>query len=212
VGSAGRVDLFGRVPLRFFDALNRGEITFRQFAIGCALAIECFPRGEAAHTVRALRDRLGYASSADSLREDLVALKPDWIDFEVKERQRAPYVFRLTGLAIASTAAGTEPRPRQSPRDWPQSGPQTRGSALPLRNGDFPITGADGLRRGGASDALSSPLLSISGEDKEHHEGPGGPGQSADERDRPPWEMFSERRPDLFLPNGDRLFDPGDPE
>jgi hypothetical protein len=37
----------------------------------------------------------------DTLLRDLKTLRPDWFDFESKAGQRRPYLFRLTGLAVA---------------------------------------------------------------------------------------------------------------
>lgn len=96
-------------PLRFLDALRRGDINERQFLIGCYLAGAIdFRTGEVALTLRSLADSIGWKQSEDTLERDLDALRPAWIYFETKQGQRTPRVFRLTGLAILK---GGKPAP-----------------------------------------------------------------------------------------------------
>lgn len=92
---------FVRYPRRFHDALRRADINPRQFLLGCFLAGEVdFETGEVALTLGALGDGLGWEWSEDTLLRDLKALRPAWVDFETKQGQRSPYLFRLTGLAV----------------------------------------------------------------------------------------------------------------
>jgi hypothetical protein len=93
---------FVRQPRRFHDALRCDDVNHRQFLLGCFLAGEIdFRTGVVALTLRALSDGIGWEWSEDTLLRDLKALRPAWIDFEAKQGQRSPYVFRLTGLAVA---------------------------------------------------------------------------------------------------------------
>lgn len=97
--SFDREDLYVQVPRRFYDALARGEITGRQFRLGCHLAGAVhWKTGEVSLTLRALADGCDWTWSEDTLLRDLRALRPAWIEFEVGQGQRRPYVFRLTGL------------------------------------------------------------------------------------------------------------------
>jgi hypothetical protein len=93
-------DWFFIVPLRFLHALERGDVNGRQFKVGCYLAgaIDYRTR-ELALSLRALAEGCDYGSSDDTLLRDIKAMRPTWIEFEIGQGQRRPYVFRLTGLA-----------------------------------------------------------------------------------------------------------------
>lgn len=99
-------DLFGRVPLRLIDALKRREVTFDGFAIVAFFCSECWRSGnhEAIYTFAGLSDALDYPKSLDALSRHLKRLRPEWIDFETKQGQRTPVVFRLTGALIESVS------------------------------------------------------------------------------------------------------------
>lgn len=167
VTSRQKIDFFGRVPLRFQEALRRGEISFEQFGIGAFLAVECFmsATGAATYTLTGLREALAYRKQRDALRRNLEALRPAWIEFDVRERQRKAITFRLTGLAVESpTAASDDLSMPQSRRLRPQSPLQSRGEALDgsAAHEASSTTGVRGSRRG--SDPLLSHLI-LSGED-----------------------------------------------
>jgi hypothetical protein len=102
--NVARDDLYFEVPRRFHDATRRGEVNGRQYLLGCYLAGEVhFQTGEVSLTLRALADGCDWQWSEDTLLRDLRALRPAWIDFEVGQGQRQPYVFRLTGLRRRET-------------------------------------------------------------------------------------------------------------
>jgi hypothetical protein len=104
----GGGDLFTPIPRRFHDALRRGDVNARQFLLGCYIAGEVdFRTGEVALTLDAVIGGVGWEWSEDTLLRDLKALRTVWIDFETRQGQRRPYVFRLTGLARASEADRT---------------------------------------------------------------------------------------------------------
>jgi hypothetical protein len=87
------------IPRRFFDALARGDISGRQFQLGCYLAGAVdFRTGERALSLRSLGEEADYGPSEDTLLRDLKALRQDWIEFDISQGRRKPYVFRLTGL------------------------------------------------------------------------------------------------------------------
>jgi hypothetical protein len=132
-------DHFGAIPLRAHDALRRGDISFQAYGLLCFLICECYRQGdEAVYTLASLRDAAHWDKSIDTLRRELRNLKPDWIDFEVIERQRKPYVIRLTDamprhFGKRAAKAGSEtPQPtaavRQSdPADEPFEQQQLTG-------------------------------------------------------------------------------------
>jgi hypothetical protein len=101
----GSGERFTRIPRRFHDALRRDDVNARQYLLGCYLAGEVdFRTGEIALTLDALTDGVGWDWSQDTLLRDLKALRPTWLDFETRQGQRRPYVFRLTGLRIRAEA------------------------------------------------------------------------------------------------------------
>ena len=87
-----------------------GARPLRQFAIGSFLAVKCFesPTGAVIYHLDSLIRALGLRMGRDALRRDLATLRPVWIDYEVKERQRRPYEFRLTGLQIRDDSAANQ--------------------------------------------------------------------------------------------------------
>jgi hypothetical protein len=113
-------DLYAPLPYRVRDALRRGDLTFDQFAILAYLTGAADHRShEITVTVGSLADGLQWPHSDDKLRRDLKAVKDGgWIDYEVRERQRRPYVIRLTGAlrrpSTVATAARDTPPMRQS--------------------------------------------------------------------------------------------------
>ena len=100
-----REDLYVELPRRFHDATRRGEINGRQYLLGCFLAGEVhFKTGEVSLTLRALADSCDWQWSDRTLLRDLHVLRPAWIEFQVGQGQRRPYVFSLTGLRRRETA------------------------------------------------------------------------------------------------------------
>jgi hypothetical protein len=113
-------DIYATLPYRVHDALRRGDLSFEQFGILAYLTGAADYRShEVTVTVGSLADGLQWPHSDDKLRRDLKAVKDGgWIDYEVRERQRRPYVIRVTGAlrrtSSVATAAPDAPPVRQS--------------------------------------------------------------------------------------------------
>ena len=91
---------FGAVPLDFMWALERGDISADEFMVGaylvCAADRETH---EVIRTLRALAESIGWEKSLDALGRTLARLREkQWIAYDVKQGQRAPWVIRLTWL------------------------------------------------------------------------------------------------------------------
>jgi hypothetical protein len=90
---------FGRIPLRTYDALEEDSLDFGGFGLLCWL------EGRANYgknppqvigTLARIKDAVGWPWSDEALRSKLASLKADgWIDFEMKQGSRAPYVIKL---------------------------------------------------------------------------------------------------------------------
>jgi hypothetical protein len=93
------VERFGRIPLRTYDALEEDELDFGGFGL------VCWFEGRANYgknppqligTLARIKDAVGWPWSDEALRSKLGSLKADgWIDFDMKQGSRAPYVIRL---------------------------------------------------------------------------------------------------------------------
>lgn len=130
-------DRFARVPQRFYDALASGEVSHRQFVLGCYLAGQVdYVTGKAALTLKALADGLDWPWSDETLRKDLLGMRPQWIEYEVRQGQRSRYVFRLTGLQVG----GHLQRQRGAPVEVTSNQPD---EALPANPPPQPKTAAD---------------------------------------------------------------------
>lgn len=110
---------FWQTPNRFRDALLRREINLRQFAIGCFLAAAVdYRTGEATYTLAALAEGLRWKltkKTEQTLRNDLRGLRPTWIDYEVRQGQQGPYVFRLTGLTLGGQRSPNHATSKKEP-------------------------------------------------------------------------------------------------
>lgn len=101
------VDRFAQVPYRVRDALKRRDLTFEEFGLLVYLITAAdFQTREVVVTVRGVMEETGWRVSDDTVRRALAALKAaGWIDYDVHERQRGPYVICLTGACTGATAA-----------------------------------------------------------------------------------------------------------
>ena len=81
-------------------------MSFAGLGVVTFLIGECFRgQGRAIYGIGALREAMGFPQSRETLRKELRQLKSDgWIDFDVRERQRKPYVFEL-GLRLTSASS-----------------------------------------------------------------------------------------------------------
>jgi len=125
---AGSVDLFAQVPKRVTKALLLGDLTFDQFGVAAFLCLAADYRTDTfTGTLGTIKDALQWGRSRDKLGRDLDALKArGWINFDVQQGQRKPYVIRLTGLLPEPTSATT------SPATSPFTSPATSAGTPPL--------------------------------------------------------------------------------
>jgi hypothetical protein len=87
--------------MRLVDALMRGDISAVGFQIVAFLAAVCWRNdGFAIYRVDHLQRVLGFTKSRDTFIRELKRLRPEWVDFELRERQRKPVTFTLTGGAV----------------------------------------------------------------------------------------------------------------
>lgn len=117
-------DLWAKWPLRVTEALVSGDLTFDQHGIAAFLCAQAdYRKHTFIATLSTIADGLQWRGSDDKLRRDLAVLRENgWIDYTVTERQRKPYLIRLTGLLVtshaeataAATAAPAPPPVRQS--------------------------------------------------------------------------------------------------
>lgn len=107
--SPGSRDLYAQVPQRVREALLLGDLSFVQLGIAVFLCLAADYRTRTyTGTLRTISDALQWERGLDKLGRDLAALRDDnWIDFEVSQGQRKPYVIRLTGLLVEGTSAST---------------------------------------------------------------------------------------------------------
>jgi hypothetical protein len=126
-----RGDLVAVIPHRFFDALESGEITDRQFLLGAwFIKTANFKTKQVALTLRSVAAGHAWRPSDDTVRRDLEVLKPDWLDFEMRSGQRRT-AFRLTGLCQTG---------QQPPHDLRKTEPHLRRLPPDLRRSDQPAT------------------------------------------------------------------------
>ena len=97
------------VPIRFVDAFENDEVNRGQFTLGCYVAALCYRAkntsgGVATVRLAALAEL--FETSVETIRRNLHALEPNWVECEVGTGQRA-WQIRCTGLAS----------PAQAPRD-----------------------------------------------------------------------------------------------
>jgi hypothetical protein len=117
---------FARVPFDFLCALEKGEITFDQWAVGAFLVGRVdFVRNEASYTLRALADAIGWRKCPEALRLTLAALREGhWIRFESMQGKRSPYLISLDRLHQRCYRGGVnEPTSipydgYDDPKDW----------------------------------------------------------------------------------------------
>jgi hypothetical protein len=104
---------FAAIPERFTNALQAGELTLREFGLGCYLV------ATANHVTRALHRQLaalaaeaGYGTVKEKLSRDLKSLEAGgWITLRVRQGQRSAWKITLRGLRRdfgIEIAAGTE--------------------------------------------------------------------------------------------------------
>jgi len=195
------VDQFGRVPIRFYDALRLGEISFRQFGIGSYLACKYWKErgGPLITNVATLKRELNLPVSVDTIRRDLQGLRPAWIDFTVEERQRRPLAIYLTGLVIGHPAAGSEPSLPQTPAGPPQTMPQSQDGATGAPEPDSAAldAGRSGSDRGSSpGDSLFSSSLGETSENTCNRE-------EELQQQELPWDTFRRNHPEIFGDHAD---------
>jgi hypothetical protein len=109
---------FAAVSIDFQFALERGEITLDQWALGAYLVGKVdYRRNEASLTLRGLADACGWTKSMEALRVALGGLRDaGWIRYDSIQGKRSPYVFSLARLHrrasrgdAALTSNGEEP-------------------------------------------------------------------------------------------------------
>jgi hypothetical protein len=128
-------------PRRFSQAHDDKSITYEQFALGAFVCGAADYRTKTLTiTIAELRERMHQKRrrSDDSIRRDLHELKEqEWLAFDVDERQRGPWVIRLTGLLVREA----------------QESSAAKNSATAVKvDGDLrQLTAADGLPHNGAS-------------------------------------------------------------
>jgi hypothetical protein len=111
-----RSEPFTMLPNRFIDAEMRGELSQRQAKLCRFIARNASQNTrEARLTLAQIAAGVGWERSEDTLMRELKALRPEWIDFGSKPGQRAPYLIRLTGLAVEQEGDSTSARPPQNP-------------------------------------------------------------------------------------------------
>lgn len=99
--SGSAAEFFIQIPLRLIDALKRGDISGTGFQIVIFLAAECWRNeGVALYEIGQLQRVLDFKRSRDTFLRELRKLRPEWIDFELGERQRKAVEFRLTGAGV----------------------------------------------------------------------------------------------------------------
>jgi hypothetical protein len=103
------------------QAEDRGELTYDQFSLAIFLCgIADYRTHMLEIEIMDLKSRMRRTRhSDDKIRRDLHALKSGkWINFDVEQRQRAPWVIRLTGLLVrereGASAANSPASLRQS--------------------------------------------------------------------------------------------------
>jgi hypothetical protein len=107
VSGRAQRDYFTRHPSRITAAVQSGRLTFTEAAVLDAL-IRWIDRGDRSKYEQAVwtttggtAEAIGWDLTRDYLRRLLGRLKAKgWIHFELSERQRKPYLLRLTGAAI----------------------------------------------------------------------------------------------------------------
>jgi hypothetical protein len=165
------IEPYVRYPRRLLQAQDQGELTYDQLSLAeflCGAAD--YRTGTLTATITELKRRMRRTrQSDDKIRRDLHALKAGkWIDFDVEERQRTPWVIRLTGLLVreieeapaansGASAAKSPPSLRQTTAA--NSLPQTRPSEHGERD-----SGAPELPQPDSSPSTSTALRS--GEDE----------------------------------------------
>jgi hypothetical protein len=107
-------DYVARIPHRFFDALESGEISYRQFLLGAWFVKTAnFKTNQVALTFTSVVAGHAWRPSDQTITRDLEGLRPEWLDYEVRQGQRRT-IFRLTGLCQLG---------QQLPQDIPKTAP-----------------------------------------------------------------------------------------
>jgi hypothetical protein len=124
------------VPYAFTDS----EATDNERRIGNSLLRHSHPDLPVwTGTLATLERQCRWEHSRSTLLRTLHLLKPEWIDFEVQARQRAPWTIKLTGLSMAhcvTTASPSMPEMTQSSASPPASPSASDGSAMPAGDAD----------------------------------------------------------------------------
>jgi hypothetical protein len=103
---------FTMLPDRFIDAEMRGELSQRQAKLLRFIARNASEtKREATLSLAQIAAGVRWEWSEDTLLRELKSLRPEWIDFGSKPGQRAPYLIRLTGLAVEREGDSTSARP-----------------------------------------------------------------------------------------------------
>ncbi|MBA2360335.1 MAG: hypothetical protein H0V79_05225 [Actinobacteria bacterium] len=112
---AGDDPRWGKVPARFYDDLERGDITLDGFALRAYLIGRTnHHTGEYAATVSAIADAVQWRKSDQQLRNELKKLAPDF-DVEVNQGRRRPWIFRVVAKDMGLPVANFK---RETPSDF----------------------------------------------------------------------------------------------
>jgi hypothetical protein len=106
-------ELFTMVPNRFVDAVLRGELTERQARLCLYIARHAHQgKGVAKRSLANIAADLQWGKSPDTLMRELKELGY-WFEFDSKQGQRTPYLFRLTGLSVRRVGDELSPDERK---------------------------------------------------------------------------------------------------
>lgn len=119
-------------PKRLRDALERRELSAEGFLLLSYFQLAADDRGETVRKLRGLSDSIGWEKSEDTLLRVLRALKSGgWIEFDPRAGQRRqPYVFRLTGARVLTSAPTSAPDP-PSGAEVTSAPPKSGGGGTP---------------------------------------------------------------------------------
>ena len=97
------------LPFRLTDALKRGDISGTGALIVMLLVSECWRNeGVAIYEIGQLQRAVDDTRSRKTFLRELHKLRPQWIEFELGERQRKAVEFRLTGAPVRMTGDAAE--------------------------------------------------------------------------------------------------------
>lgn len=115
------------IPVRVFKAWRVEDLSNDDLLILVQLAAVADEDREVVATLRGLMELLRWEKSHDQLGRRLAALrKGGWIEYDSKERQKGPYVIRITGGAPMTDAPSDASK-------GPFSAPLTHQRGVPMR-------------------------------------------------------------------------------